>query len=57
MGELDFVLDTDAAYLPMDISASEFSSSALIRVSVIFPSPVLVKIVGTVGEINKVRCG
>lgn len=38
MGALDFVLDADAAYLPMDTSASEFSSSAFIRVSVIFPS-------------------
>lgn len=37
--------------------ASEFSSSALIRVSVIFPapSPVLVKIIGIVGETSKVR--
>lgn len=57
MGALDFVLGTDAAYLPMDTSASEFSSSALIRVSIIFPgsSPVLVKIIGIVGETSKVR--
>lgn len=57
MGALDFVLGTDAAYLPMDTSASEFCSSALSRASIIFPapSPVLVKIVGMVGETSKVR--
>lgn len=57
MGALDFVLGTDAACLPMDTSASEFCSSVLSRASIIFPapSPVLVKIVGMVGETSKVR--
>lgn len=57
MGALEFVLGTDAAYLPMNTSASEFCSSALSRASIIFPapSPVLVKIVGMVGETSKVR--
>lgn len=56
MEALDFGLGTDAAYLPMDTSSSEFSSSALIRVSIIFsaPSSVLVKIIGMVGETSKV---
>ena len=40
MGALDFVLGTDAAYLPIGTAASEFPSSALSGVNVIFfPSP------------------
>jgi len=41
MGALDFVLDTDAAYLPVGTAASEFPWSALSGVNVIvfFPTP------------------
>lgn len=55
MGALDFVLGTDAAYLPIGTAASEFPSSALSGVNVIISFPVLVKVVGMVGETSKVR--
>lgn len=56
MAALDFVLGTDAEHLPIGTAASEFPSGALSGVNVIaFFSPVLVKVVGVVGETSKVR--